>query len=198
MNTLPLLQQTLGDDWSSLPAVIQRHYQLDPQGNTNSVIHGIMHIHYPGYIKPVIKIARLMGALIDLKGDAMQVTVSKWITDNSGVLQWRRDIQAPNGKTTVFSSRMEYQRDNELIEFVGLGFGIRLRLGVENHQLIYRSNGHLWQFWKIRIPIPDVLFLGHATIIEKQVDDESFELDFKIIHPMFGKTYEYGGTFHYQ
>ena len=90
---------------------------------------------------------------------------------------------------------MEYHQGNELIEFVGGGFGLYLKLTVENNRLVYRSNGHLWQVGKLRVPIPDVLFLGHATIIEAAVFEPSFELDFKINHPLFGETYSYGGLF---
>lgn len=198
MNTIPLLQRVLGDDWDKLAPVIQRHYQLSDTENISSVVFGIMRIDYPGLIKPVLFLARLMGALIDLKGDAMQVTVKKWVTHSSSTLYWRRDIQAPNGKTTVFASRMEYRQANELIELVGFGFGIRLKVSVEDGQLIYRSNGHLWKCGFVTVPIADVLFLGHATIIEIPIDDNTFELDFKIIHPLFGKTYEYGGLFNYE
>jgi hypothetical protein len=90
---------------------------------------------------------------------------------------------------------MEYQQGNELIEFVGFGFGLYLKLTVENDMLVYRSNGHLWQIGKLRIPIPDMLFLGHATILETAVSENQFELDFKIKHPLFGVTYSYGGVF---
>lgn len=183
MNTIPLLQRTLGDDWDKLPPVIQRHYQLGGRESTCCVVHGTMRINYPPFVKPILVIARLMEALIDLKGEAMPVYVKKWITESSPALFWRRDIQAPDGRTTVFASRMEYQHGNELVEFVGLGFGIRLKLSTEYRRLIYRSNGHLWRCGFLTVPIPDVLFLGHATIIETPISDEQFELDFKIIPP---------------
>ncbi len=126
----------------------------------------------------------------------MTARVEKWVNaDQPQTLFWKRTIQAQNGKSTVFASRMEYQKGNELIEFVGGGFGLYLKLTVENGKLVYRSNGHLWQIGKVRIPIPDVLFLGHATITETAMTENQFELDFKIIHPLFGETYHYGGEF---
>lgn len=73
--------------------------------------------------------------------------------------------------------------------------GLYLNLTVENNTLVYRSHGHLWQAGQLRIPIPDVLFLGNATIIETAIDDSRFELDFRIRHPLFGETYRYGGIF---
>jgi hypothetical protein len=198
MNTIPLLQRVLGDDWDKLAPVIQRHYQLNQAGNISSAVHGTMYVHYPAFAKPMVLIARLMGALLDIKNKDLKATVNKWIATDSQTLFWRREIQSPDGKTTIFASQMEYQCDNELIEFVRFGFGIRLKIYVENGQLIYQSNGHLWRCGLVTIPIPDVLFLGHSTIIEKPINAEHFELDFKIVHPLFGLTYQYGGLFHYE
>ncbi len=198
MNSIPLIQRALGEDWHTLPTVIQRHYTLMQANNTSSVVVGSMYVHYPAFARPMVAIARLMGALIDTKSNTLQASVKKWVNNDSGALFWRREIQSADTKTTVFASRMEYQHGNEVIEFVGFGFGVRLKVFAKNRQLIYQSNGHLWRCKLFSIPIPDVLFLGHATIIEKAIDDDSFELDFKIIHPLLGKTYEYGGVFHYQ
>lgn len=196
MNTIPsLMQQVLGADWAKLPPVIQRHYQITVSQKKFSVA-GTMAIDYPFWVKPILMITRAMGALIDLRGENMQVQVHKWMGNNPSILQWRREIQAPDGKETVFSSRMEFQKPYELIEFVGGGFGIRLKLSVEEGKLIYRSQGHLLKLGQITVPIPDWLALGHATITEQALTDDSFLLDFNIVHPLFGKTYSYGGIFH--
>lgn len=197
MNTLPLMQQVLGDDWHQLPEVIQRHYQLDNNSQTESVVTGTMQIHYPWVIKPILVIARLLDALIDLKGSNMQVSVRKWVAQYSETLHWKRTIKAPDGQTIVFASRMEYQQDNQLIEYVGFGFGIRLQLSVEDGRLVYRSVGYLRKTPWFTIPIADVLFLGHAVIIETALSDTEFELDFTIRHPLWGETYYYGGVFSY-
>ncbi len=197
MNIASPIQQALGNDWRKLPFVIQAHYQFLQGQQTQNIVTGIMHIDYPAFVKPLLMLVRLMGGLIDLKGDHMNTRVEKWVrADKPDTLFWKRTIQAPNGKSTVFSSRMEYQQNNEVIEFVGGGgFGLNLKLTVENDMLVYRSNGHLWQIGNIKIPILDVLFLGHGTIIETALSDHSFDLDFKINHPLFGVTYSYGGVF---
>jgi Domain of unknown function (DUF4166) len=191
-----LMKRILGEDWHKLPHVIQSHYLLQQGQKTQNTVTGTMHIHYPAFVKPILMIVRMMGGLIDLKGDNMSVRVEKWVNvDTPNTLFWKRMIQAPDGKNTVFASRMEYQQGNELIEYIGGGFGLHLKLTVENHKLVYRSNGHLWQIGKVRIPIPDVLFLGHATITETALTENQFELDFRIQHPLFGETYHYGGVF---
>ncbi len=196
MNHIPLLKLALGDNWQKLPAVIQSHYQLPLGQQTQNVVIGDMHIHYPVFVTPIVVITRMMGALIGMKGAGMSARVEKWMSETEpGTLFWKRSIQSPDGKGTVFASRMEHCQGNQLIERVGWGFGLYLNLSVENNRLIYRSDGHLWQAGRLRIPIPDVMFLGHATIIETAVDDSRFELDFRIRHPLFGETYRYGGIF---
>lgn len=196
MKSVSVIRQALGDDWHKLPLVIQSHYLFQHDHKTRNIVTGTMRINYPNFVMPMLFITRLMGGLIDLKGDGMSTHVEKWINnDKPDTLFWKRTIQAPNGKSTVFASRMEYQKDNDLIEFVGFGFGLYLKLTVENNTLVYRSNGHLWQLGRIRLPIPDVLFLGHATIIETAISENQFVLDFRINHPLLGETYSYNGIF---
>lgn len=196
MNSNPLIKRALGSDWNKLPPVIQRHYQLSSADNSSSVVYGSLRVNYPAFVRPILVIARSMGALADLRGDAIRVTVKKWITETSPALNWSREFQASDGRTTIFASQMEYQQANELVEFVGFGFGIRLGIFVDKGRLIYQSKGYLWRYGSITVPIPEVFFLGHATIIETPIDEDKFELDFKITHPLFGQTYEYGGVLH--
>jgi hypothetical protein len=196
MNTdLSLMQRVLGTDWAKLPPVIQRHYQIT-RAQKSVTVTGTLAIDYPFWVTPILMITRLMGALIDAKGENRQLQVQKWLTNEPLTLYWRRDIHVPNGKHTVFSSRMEFQKDHELIEFVGGGFGIRLRLSVEDGKLVYRSQGHLLKVGKFIIPIADWLILGQATISEQALSDDAFVLDFQIVHPLWGRTYYYGGVFH--
>jgi len=194
MNT-SLMQRVLGDDWAALPPVIQRHYEITLPQQAITVT-GNMNIDYPYWLTPVIKLLRLFGALVDLKGEGLSVQVKKWRQTNPSVLYWQRHIQAADSnKQCVFASRMAWQQDHELIEMVGMGFGIRLRLSVEQGKLVYQSRGHLLQLGPLTLPIPDSLLLGHALITEQALTEDTFQLDFRIVHPLWGKTYYYGGIF---
>lgn len=192
---ISLMQRVLGNDWAALPPVIQRHYQLALPQQAITVT-GNMNIDYPYWLTPVIKLLRLFGALVDLKGEGLAVQVKKWQQTDPCVLYWRRHIQAVgNGKPCVFASRMVWQQDHELIELVGMGFGIRLKLSVEQGKLVYRSRGHLLKLGPLILPIPDSLLLGHALITEQALSEDTFQLDFQIVHPLWGKSYYYGGIF---
>jgi hypothetical protein len=191
---ISLMQRVLGDDWAALPPVIQRHYQITMPQQTITVT-GNMNIDYPYWLAPAIKLLRLFGALVDLKGEGLAVQVKKWRQTDPAILHWQRHIQAADNKQCVFASRMAWQQDHELIESVGMGFGIRLKLSVEQGKLVYQSRGHLLKLGPLTLPIPDSLLLGHALITEQALSEDTFQLDFKITHPLWGNTYYYGGIF---
>lgn len=188
------MHQVLGEDWHDLPAVIRSHYDIAEPGKS-TIVTGSMTIDYPCWLSPVLKLMRLCNALVDLKGGPMVVQVRKWQDPDASALCWRRHIQSGDGRQQLFPSRMVRQQGNELIEYVGMGFGIRLKVSVEDGRLVYRSNGHLLKLGPVVLPIPDSLLLGHAVIREEALSEDSFLLHFEIVHPLWGKTYSYGGIF---
>jgi hypothetical protein len=189
-----LMQRVLGEDWHELPAVIRSHYDITGPGKSTTVT-GSMTIDYPDWLGPALKLLRLGKALVDLKGGPMAVQVKKWQDGEDSALCWHRHIQSGDGRRRRFPSRMIRHQDHELIEYVGMGFGIRLKVGVEDGRLVYRSHGHLLKIGPIRLPIPDNLLLGRAVISEEALSEDSFLLRFEIVHPLWGQTYSYGGVF---
>jgi hypothetical protein len=189
-----LMQRVLGEDWHELPAAIRSHYDITGPGKSTTVT-GSMTIDYPDWLGPALKLLRLGKALVDLKGGPMAVQVKKWQDGEDSALCWHRHIQSGDGRRRRFPSRMVRHQDHELIEYVGMGFGIRLKVGVEEGRLVYRSHGHLLKIGPIRLPIPDNLLLGRAVISEEALSEDSFLLRFEIVHPLWGQTYSYGGVF---
>lgn len=189
-----LIQQALGDDWRQLPRVIQQHYEVGEGQST--CLEGAMTIAYPNAMLPVIWLIHQLGGLVFRRGINVHTRVEKTgSTDN--LLHWRRTMTYRDGKTAHFRSQMAYVADHELIETIGYGFCLRLKIDVSNGDLIYRSKGHFWQWGRIRLTIPDWLLLGSATISEQALSDDEFYLDFTIRHPWWGETYSYRGSFRY-
>lgn len=188
-----LMQQVLGADWHKLPGVIQRHYQLENE--QQNVLEGLMAITYPRFMFPLIWLLHLFGGLVLWSGNEVQTRVQK--TAGADILHWQRIMSYPDGKIDYFRSQMRYLGEHELVEMIGFGFGLRLKVEVCNGDLLYYSNGHFWQWGKFSINIPDWLLLGSATISEHALSEEEFYLDFRIQHPLWGETYSYRGRFRY-
>lgn len=96
MNNSPLIQQALGDDWHNLPVAIQ-NYQIQQGKQTENIVTGTMHINYPAFVKPILIIVRMMGGLIDLKGENMSAHVEKWL---------RQELLVPYSGNAVSKHRM--------------------------------------------------------------------------------------------
>ena len=192
---MSILQKALAEDWDQLPAVTQRHYSVPRDSNT--CLKGNMEIGYPSYLFSLISLIHLCGGLVSRRGKHVETLVEKTISAQNETLNWKRTLTYPDGKKDYFYSQMVYLQDHELIETVRFGFGLRLRVSVENGDLVYRSNGHIWQYGSLRLTFPDWLVLGKATIIEHAISDQQFRLDFSIKHPLWGKCYWYHGIFKY-
>lgn len=191
--SISLMERILGDDWHKLPAVIQRHYHIS-QGQ-QSRLQGTMEIAYPGYLYPLVWLIHLFGGLILWRGPAVQANVDK--AADGGILHWQRTMTYPDGKSDYFRSQMHFAAAHQLIETIGFGFGLCLKVEVCNGDLLYHSRGHFWQCGKFRLNIPDWLLLGSASIREQALSEHEFYLDFTIRHPLWGETYAYRGNFHY-
>ncbi len=182
------MQQALGSQWELLPASLQAHYQ---EGNNTDI--GKMEISYPRLMQPYLSLLRIMGALVNQRGSNLPTTVEKFM--ENGTQYWKRSINFPDGKVIYFKSHWVYAQNNELIEYVNPLLGLRMAVSVVDHQLHYQGKHYVLKLGKLLIPIPEWLILGHTTIIETAINDDEFEMDFRLKHPLFGELFRYAGRF---
>lgn len=184
-----LMQQVLDDQWTQLPPALQAHYAL----NDNRDI-GVLDIEYPDFMQCYLNLIFLFGALINRRGKQTPTIVQKWMQGQTQ--HWKRTIRFGDGKEIIFQSRWEYAGPHELIEYVNAFMGLRMATYVRDNKLIYRGISLVLKLGPIKLPIPEWLVLGHTTIEEKALDNNYFEMDFKLQHPLFGMIYRYTGIFH--
>ena len=189
-----LFEQALGDDWQQLHPTVRHHYDLKPsdklllRGEMSEVFHSL-------WVKPFILFGRIFGALVPYRGNDVPVEVRNYCDADNNHLQFRRRFFFPNRKPYPFASRMELLAGNEIVEFVRLGLGIRMTLTVQDGALCFSTNGYLWRLGPLRITLPDWLFFGSGVITERGVDEEQVDLDFALVHPLFGLSFRYAGRF---
>ncbi len=188
MERTSLMQRALGAEWEQLPPTLQRHYQ-----HSDNVDVGSLNISYPKYMQPYLSLLRLLGALINRRGNNIPTTVSKRMKGNTQY--WERTIRFPDGKSVLFKSRWEYAGGNELIEYVNPILGLRMAVHVAAEQLHYTGRHFVLRLGSLLIPIPEWLVLGHTTIMERAIDENHFAMDFRLQHPWFGELFRYAGEF---
>ncbi len=194
---LPALQRALGNDWKNLEPAIRQHYSIGSSNENGKIrFEGTMEtIRVTGMGKIMAYCARPLQALVPCSGDAIRTEVYNWSKKDSGTLFWRRLFHYPQRKPVVFESRMEFFRDKEIIEFVRGGLGLLLKLEVNDGKLIFGGKYYVLKLAGMLIKLPNWLMAGNAYITESQVGDDQVRVDFDIVHPIWGRTFAYSGTF---
>ena len=188
MKEINIMRQALGEQWDALPASLRAHYQDDD--NTDL---GMLDIEYPRAMQLFLNLLHLFGALLNRRGKAIATTVEKVIKGETQY--WRRTLCFPDGETMLFTSRWVYAGENQLIEYVNAFLGLRLAVYVKDSQLFYEGVHYVIRLGRLRISLPEWFLLGHTTIVECQLDETHFAMDFRLHHPLFGQIYRYAGKF---
>lgn len=195
----PLFQQILGDAaWGRLAPAVRRHYLIPGSREETLVLQGVMsEIFHSPVIKPLLLLAQAMDALVPYQGREVPVEVANYADPECPqTLYWHRTFHFPNGRKTVFRSRMQAVAEGEVVELLRFGVGILLRVEEHEGHLVFRALRHCWKIGPWMLPIPNWLLLGDATIVEGALDEEELFLDFAIEHPLLGRTFGYRGRFH--
>ncbi|MCP3669180.1 MAG: DUF4166 domain-containing protein [Gammaproteobacteria bacterium] len=148
--------------------------------------------------KIFITSCRLFEALVPFTGHDIPVTVRNWSRADSAAMFWHRTFCYPGKQPVIFRSRMEYAGNNEIVEYVKYGLGIRMKLSTEGETLRYDSLGYQWDLGPFTLRIPDWLLLGKAVIRETPISEQTFQVAFDINHPLWGHTFGYSGQFKFR
>lgn len=125
----------------------------------------------------------------------MPVDVHYTSSKENANIYWDRVFKLSEKHHYHFKSHMEHVRDNEVIEFVRFGVGMRLKVTVENGAIVFRDCGYIWRIFGKDIPIPVNLLFGHAYVEERPLDDTKFSMKMVLTHPTFGVLFRYEGSF---
>ncbi len=188
-----IMQNALGNQWHELPEALKNHYGSNEQGENDA--EGKLDIEYPWFMQFPYSVMRLIGALVNRRGKGLKTTVSKIMKDDEQ--HWHRVISYPDGNQIIFDSVFVADKDG-FIEYINAYLGLKMVAFVENKKLHYESRGYVLKLGKVKIPIPEWLALGHASIVEseyKQGDEQTFVMDFRIKHFLFGEVFCYKGVF---
>ncbi len=188
-----IMQNALGEQWQKLPQALKNHYGSNEHGENYA--EGKLDIDYPWFMQFPYTVMRLIGALVNRRGKDLKTTVSKTMKGNKQY--WHRVITYPDGKQLVFDSVFVTDGDG-FIEYINSFLGLKMTAFVEDNKLHYESRGYVLKLGKFKIPIPEWLALGHASIIEseyQQRDEQTFVMDFRIIHFLLGEVFCYKGVF---
>ena len=144
------------------------------------------------YLAPLL---RLTGAHIPYQGEHIPVTIAFESTSDSAIVQMNRTFHYPQKKPYPFNARLLITPQGDVIELMHFGIAVKMRYSYANNTVYLTHGGYIWRIFGKNIPIPLTILFGKISAQEEALSPQSFSTFVNITHPIFGKIFEYTGTF---
>lgn len=190
-NNYSLISKILGPDLNKLDPVIRDHYEIFPNQLVN--IKGVLDIYCHPWMKFFLKLAGPARALIPFQSMNAITNVYHWVDDKE-VMHWKRTMFTIDHKPHVFYSKWVYHAPNQVVEYVRLGLGVKLKVSVKDGAIVLDQLGYIIKIGKFLIPLPLPIILGYGYAEEKTMTNNTYNLSFIINHYLFGKIFGYSGN----
>ena len=194
----PSFEQLLGElAWRRLAPAIRERFRWKPALGAEIRYVGEMLVVRSSRLGWVMaQLCRLIGTpLAPHRGTHVPVTVTLSLDcDGVGVV-WRRLYRFP-GRRAVTCLSVKKATDAEgLIECVGGGIGMWLRLSERAGALHFRSTGYFCALGRWRLALPDWLTPGALTVVHRDEGRGRFRFVISVVHPLLGETFFQDGVF---
>lgn len=189
------LRHQLGAAWARLRPGIQERFGREPQAGEVFVYSGIMHTirrSRMGWL--FAQLTRIIGnPLTPYAGRDVPMQVRLYAKD--GGVCWERLYQYAGRAPVTVSSVKRESAEGEMLEVVGGGFGMKLRVYTADGQLYFQSYRYFCSFLGWCIPLPHLLTPGVTHVAHLDHGDGSFTFRLSILHPYLGETFFQQGVF---
>lgn len=188
-----LAELIYGASAENLPAVLKNRYANRPFRQDKVVVTGTINITFSKVFSVVSPLFRLTGALVPYPAKNIPVTVEFTSSKNSNVVIMHRTFYYENRKPYHFTSRVIHINNNVVLEVMRFSLASRLIYFYDNEVITMDYGGYVFKLGKWLIPLPLGWFIGKFHAFEKKESDDSFSMAVIMIHPLFGKTFQYDG-----
>ncbi len=148
-----------------------------------------------GYL--LAQFCRLFGTpLAPFEGRDIPIEVRVHNDPEKGGVAWDRVYFFPGRKPITVTSAKVFTDDGKmLLECVGGGFGMRLKVFERDRKLHFLSQSYFWRSAGVFIRLPDWLTPGVAHVIHSDLGDGRFRFEMTMQHNRLGETFYQDGTF---
>ena len=193
--TRPTFEPVFGDAWHLMPPVFHRHYANRPFTEDVTVAEGVMDIACHGPVRWLAPVMNWMGQIPAMNEHGVSVRVEYRSDPATRAFHFRRIFSMPGDRDYEFRSRMLQVDGAEMVEIMRFGLCWRFRYGWDGEKVVLCHRGYGLSLCGIRLPLPLGLLIGRSDAQETAVDDDTFEMVTRIVHPWWGLVYEYQGRF---
>ena len=194
----PRFRQLLGEPgWASLPPAVRARFGRKALATqTISYVGEIVECRMSQLGWIFAQACRLVGAPLPLSTDTGVAAAVCVTEDASGGGQfWTRQYCRRAGFPQVIHSSKRFAGPTGLEEYLGMGFGIALRLRVESEALYFDGDHYFWRLGPLRLRLPRWLAPGQLSIGHIDCDHGWFAFTLALDHPWFGALVHQCGLF---
>ncbi|MES3024262.1 MAG: DUF4166 domain-containing protein [Pseudomonadota bacterium] len=193
-----LFKRILGPRWGDLHPDIRLRFDQNPAPGKP--------LNYTGHLSELrcSRLGRLFGyltmplidgALIPYNDANFPVDIQVYSKPGCASIFKQRIYRLNGRKPIKFTSYMRESEKGEVLEYVGMGLGMKLLLHVEDGNLHFRSDGYFWELFGVRIPLPGLLTPGKTFLCHRNNNAAQFDIRIEIRHALFGTTFTQVGVF---
>lgn len=194
-----LFKKILGPEWKKLHPDIQHRFEKNPALGKPLYYSGTLtelSCSFIGKILGFITSPMIHGALIPYSDKNFPVDIKVYSKPNCPSIFKQRIYHLHNRKPIQFTSYMHESKKGEVLEYVGMGLGMKLVLHVHEGDLYFTSDGYFWEVLGCRIPLPGILTPGKTFLCHRNDNPTQFNIRIDIKHCLFGTTFTQVGIFH--
>jgi hypothetical protein len=194
-----LFRKILGSEWNKLHPDIQNRFAKNPAPGKPLLYYGALselRASPVGKLIGTLSKPFIQGALIPYDDHDFPVDIQVYGKTGSSHI-YKQRIYMLNGRQPIrFTSYMAESEKGEVLEYVGLGLGMKLKLHVADGNLHFTSDGYFWDILGWRIPLPGLLTPGKTFLRHCNEAPNRFNIRIEIRHALFGTTFVQAGVFH--
>jgi hypothetical protein len=194
-----LFRKVLGSEWSKLHPDIQQRFARNPAPGNPLLYYGSLselHASPVGKLIGFVSKPFIQGTLIPYDDSDFPVDIRVYGKEGSANI-YKQRIYLLNGRKPIqFTSHMAEGERGEVLEYVGLGLGMKLKLHVAEGNLHFTSDGYFWDILGWRIPLPGIVTPGKTYLRHCNEAPNRFNIRIEIRHALFGTTFVQAGVFH--
>ena len=190
-----IFKSIFGANWENLPAVMKAHYANRAYTDDEVIVEGTLDVMAKAPLKWFALPMKWLGQ-IPIKNEK-NVPVTVWFASglDTKAFHFRREFRFKNQNPYIFHSRMVQIKDNKVIEIMPFGLSWKMLYRWDGTKVILDHDGYALNLFGYFIPLPLTFLLGKGYAEEHPIDCNTFSMITHITHPLWGKIYEYKGTF---
>ncbi len=193
-----LFKKILGPEWGKLHPDIQHRFNKNPEIGRPLRYTGTLSelpCSRVGRVLGYLTMPMIQGALMPYNDAHFPVDIEVYSKPGSQAIFKQRIYRLNGRKPVQFTSYMLESSRGEVLEYVGMGLGMKLVLDVRDGNLHFESDGYFLQVFGMRIRMPDIFTPGKTFLCHRNNSAGQFDIRIEIRHALFGTTFTQAGVF---